>query len=96
MHPFSSYFFQLIKINNSFKGFYLPKNIYPLNVKLLPIQQLNKNDFDIYVSFDKNELIMKRDRRMLLYGLNRLMITIFYFELRILKNSNIFINNSLE
>jgi hypothetical protein len=49
---------ELVKINNSFKEFYLPKNIYPLNVKLLPIQQLNKNDFDIYVSFDKNELIM--------------------------------------
>uniref|UniRef100_A0A6C0HAD6 Uncharacterized protein n=1 Tax=viral metagenome TaxID=1070528 RepID=A0A6C0HAD6_9ZZZZ len=49
---------ELVKINNSFKEFYLPKNIYPLNSKLLPIQQLNKNDFDIYVSFDKNELIM--------------------------------------
>ena len=49
---------ELVKINNSFKEFYLPKNIYPLNVKLLPIQQLNKNDFDIYVLFDKNELIM--------------------------------------
>jgi hypothetical protein len=48
----------LAKINNSFHPFYLPTNIYPLNSKLLPIQQLNKNDFDIYVSFHKNELLI--------------------------------------
>jgi len=65
---------ELVKINNSFKGFYLPKNIYPLNVKLLPIQQLNKNDFDIYVSFDKNELIMTTYQLLYLtYGPNMML-----------------------
>lgn len=48
----------LAKINNSFHPFYLPTNIYPLNSKLLPIQQLNKNDFDIYISFHNNQLLI--------------------------------------
>jgi hypothetical protein len=48
----------LAKINNSFHPLYLPTNIYPLNVKLLPIQQLNRNDFDIYITFYKNELLI--------------------------------------
>lgn len=48
----------LVNINKSFKSFYLPNNIYPQNSTLLPIQQLNKNDFDIYISFHNNQLLI--------------------------------------
>lgn len=45
----------LVKINNSF---HLLKNIYPKKSPFLPIQQLNKNKNDNFISFDKNELFI--------------------------------------
>lgn len=45
----------LVKINNSF---YLLKNVYPSNSPLLPIQQLNKNKNDNFISFYNNELFV--------------------------------------
>ena len=45
----------LVKINNSF---HLLKNIYPSNSPFLPIQQLNKNKNDCFISFDNNELFI--------------------------------------
>ncbi len=45
----------LSKINNSF---HLLKNVYPSNSPLLPIQQLNKNKNDNFISFQNNELFV--------------------------------------
>lgn len=45
----------LVKINNSF---HLLKNVYPKNSPLLPIQQLNTNKNDCFISFKNNELFI--------------------------------------
>jgi hypothetical protein len=45
----------LVKINNSF---HLLKNVYPKNSPLLPIQQLNTNKYDCFISFKNNELFI--------------------------------------
>lgn len=45
----------LVKINNSL---HLLKNIYASNSPLLPIQQLNKNKNDCFISFYNNELFI--------------------------------------
>ncbi len=45
----------LVKINRSF---YSLKNVYPSNSSFLPIQVLNKNKNDCFISFQNNELFV--------------------------------------